>query len=224
MNKKLQIFLAQGLLLISAHAMAQTHALPTGWSLVGNDAGNDVDAVSVFGNATSPTASSSLITTVWSWDNTNGRWNFYAPSMTAAGLSTYAGSKGYGVLSTISKGDGFWVNASGNLTLNLVPSNASSGFPIMFNGISINSVAFSTDTLGCKATVTYKNVSTAALTPFLYFDIVVDGITVRQTIFTTSKLAPGATAQESKSIADSSKFLACNAFTLQFNTSASTAN
>lgn len=224
MNKKLRICLAQGLLLISAHAAAQTHALPTGWSLVGNDAGNDVDAVSVFGNATSPTASSSLITTVWSWDSTNGRWNFYAPSMTVAGLSTYASSKGYGVLTTISKGEGFWVNASGNLTLNLAPSNASSGFPILFNGISINSITFSTDTLGCKATVTYKNVDTKALTTFLYFDIVVGGITVNQTIFSTSNLAPGATAQGAKSISDGSKVLACNAFTLQFNTSASTAH
>ena len=98
-------------LLLPILSPAQTQTFPPGWSMAGNDAGAAVDASAVFGNATTPTAISSSVTTVWSWNNSLSRWNFFAPSMTAQELLTYATLKGYGVLSSIAKGEGFWVNA-----------------------------------------------------------------------------------------------------------------
>jgi uncharacterized delta-60 repeat protein len=98
-------------LLAPALASSQTQTLPQGWSMVGNDAGVAVDAGVIFGNATTPTTLSSSVITVWSWNNLLNRWNFFAPSMTPQELATYATSKGYGVLSSIAKGEGFWVNA-----------------------------------------------------------------------------------------------------------------
>lgn len=79
--------------------------------MVGNESGAAIDVVSIFGNKTTPTAISPSVTTVWSWNNSLNRWNFFAPDMTAQELSIYATSKNYGVLSSIAKGSGFWVNA-----------------------------------------------------------------------------------------------------------------
>ena len=96
---------------ITVQAIAQTNTLPTGWSMVGNDTGASIDAVSIFGNKTTPTAISARVTTVWSWNNSQSRWNFFSPGMTAQELSDYAASHQYGVLSSIAKAEGFWVNA-----------------------------------------------------------------------------------------------------------------
>jgi hypothetical protein len=109
-------------LVVMDGAVAQTHALRSGWNLVGNDSGADVNSVNVFGDTSTPNAISPQVTSIWSWDSLNSRWNFYAPNMTATALSSYASSKGYGVLSTIPKGEGFWVNATQALTLPLVVS------------------------------------------------------------------------------------------------------
>lgn len=116
LNKLVFVFVS---FFITAHAIAQTHSLPAGWSLVGNDTGAGVDPVAVFGNATTPTSVSPSVTTVWTWNNSLGQWNFFAPSMTPQALSTYAASKGYGVLSTIVQGEGFWVNAKNAVSVNL---------------------------------------------------------------------------------------------------------
>ena len=205
------------LFLFATTALAQTHSLPAGWSLVGNDNGTDVDPVSIFGNSISPTSISTSVTTVWTWDSSRSRWNFFAPSMTPSALSTYATSKGYGALSNIAKGEGFWVNASSNLTLNLSTTPPPAGFPITFNGIEMDTMSFSTVETYCVATLTYKNISTKPLSPFLYFDIIVNGITVNQAMFITSGLSPGATAQGVEYIFGR----ACGTFTLRFNTAAS---
>jgi hypothetical protein len=50
--------------------------------------------------------------TVWKWVAATGKWAFHAPSLSPADLATYAGNKGYDVLTTINPGDGFWVNAA----------------------------------------------------------------------------------------------------------------
>lgn len=105
------LFVAFMSLSIQGAAFAQTQTLPAGWSLVGNDSGTAVNVADVFGNRTTPSPISASVITVWSWNNALGRWNFFTPSMTAQELSTYAGLKNYGVLSSISKGEGFWVNA-----------------------------------------------------------------------------------------------------------------
>ncbi len=92
-------------------ASAQTQTLPQGWSMVGNDTGAAINASTVFGNATKPTAITPSVTSVWTWNNALSQWNFFAPSMTPQELSTYAASKSYGVLFSVAKGEGFWVNA-----------------------------------------------------------------------------------------------------------------
>jgi hypothetical protein len=60
----------------------------------------------------------------------------------------------------------------------------SSGFEgFVFDGIEMNGMTFSSDAVGCNAALTYTNVSTNTLSPFLYFDIVVGGVIVGDQIF-----------------------------------------
>lgn len=75
-----------------------------GWNLLGNDQDQPLAIATVFGDVRN-------VTTVWKWDVASTGWQFYAPSMDAASLQSYASGKGYGVLSTINPGEGFWVNA-----------------------------------------------------------------------------------------------------------------
>jgi hypothetical protein len=112
-------------ILIAAHANAQTHILVQGWNLEGNDNGATIDPNAIFGNATTPTTVSPNVTTVWAWDKTASIWNFFAPSMTPSALSAYAATKGYGVLTTISQGQGFWINANSAVSVNLTAPLAS---------------------------------------------------------------------------------------------------
>jgi hypothetical protein len=85
-------------------------SLVKGWNLVGNGYASDVDVTKAFGDK-------SLVTTVWKWLADKSAWAFYAPSLTSAQLQAYAQSKSYEVLSTISAGEGFWVNAAVDWTL-----------------------------------------------------------------------------------------------------------
>ena len=104
---KLSIFAGLFLPLLTS---AQTQTLPKGWSIVGNNTGATINASAVFGDVTAPTTMTPNITTVWTWNNALNQWNFFAPSMTPQELSTYAAGKGYGVLSSITKNEGFWIN------------------------------------------------------------------------------------------------------------------
>ena len=75
----LRCFILLGLL-FPALVSAQTQTLPPGWSMVGNDTGAAIDAIATFGNATKQTAISSSVTTVWTWNNSLSRWNFFRPA------------------------------------------------------------------------------------------------------------------------------------------------
>lgn len=221
MSKHWKVGSLLALCLVATDATAQTHSLTAGWSLVGNDSGTDVDPMIIFGNATSPTSISTSVHTVLSWDNPGSRWNFYSPSMTPSELAGYARSNGYGVLSTIKKGEGFWVNASSDMILNLGTSTSSPEFQgTVFDGIEMRGLTFAPDTIGCNASLTYTNVTTNTLSPFLYFDIVVGGVIIGDQIFRHLGLAPGAIVRESQYIY-SRGYLPCNTFTLQFNGAAS---
>ena len=90
---------------------AQPQTLPAGWSLMGNDTDGSIDVAAIFGTSTTPSAISPSVTTVWTWNNAQSRWNFFTPSMTSQGLFDYAVLKGYDVMTTILKGEGYWVNA-----------------------------------------------------------------------------------------------------------------
>jgi hypothetical protein len=81
--------------------------LVTGWNLV---ATGDALAPGAF------TTNVGNVTTLWAWDNVNGNWFFYAPSLAANGtMASYIQSKGYEDFGGLALGDGlgFWVNYAG---------------------------------------------------------------------------------------------------------------
>ena len=82
---------------------------------------------SVFGDTT-------RVTTVWKWDVTTTGWQFYAPTMTAQNLQTYAAGKGYGVLSAVGAGEGFWVNVKQPFTITLPNGAAVRGLDFQSGG------------------------------------------------------------------------------------------
>ena len=112
--------------------------LPSGWSLLGNSLSQTLSVSSIYGDQ-------SAITTVWKWDAVNNKWMFYAPSLDAATLQSYAAGKGYGVLSNIAPGEGYWVNVkvqqslaaqSGN-SFNLTAANLISGWNLVATGNNV---------------------------------------------------------------------------------------
>ena len=80
-------------------------ALARGWNLLGNGMDQPLEVATRFGDPAN-------VTTVWKWDVASAGWQFYAPSMDAAALQSYAADKNYGVLTSIHPGEGFWVNAA----------------------------------------------------------------------------------------------------------------
>lgn len=78
--------------------------LKSGWNLVGNGQNQPLVIATLFGDIQN-------VTTVWKWDVAKTGWQFYAPSMDTVALQSYTTSKGYGVLTSINPGEGFWVNA-----------------------------------------------------------------------------------------------------------------
>lgn len=93
-----------------------TFALPVlanlvpGWNLIGNGVDAPLDVAVAFGDATK-------VTSVWKWIQSTSKWAFYAPSMTAPNLATFAAGKGFDVLATINGGEGFWVSAKQPFTV-----------------------------------------------------------------------------------------------------------
>jgi chitodextrinase len=81
-----------------------TISLVSGWNLIGNSYNVGMDVTSLL----SDTAN---VTTVWKWLPNSTKWAFYAPTMTSQALADYVKTKGYEVLTTVSGGEGFWVNA-----------------------------------------------------------------------------------------------------------------
>jgi alpha-tubulin suppressor-like RCC1 family protein len=103
-----------------------------GWNLLGNPVNQSIAVAAKFGDA-------AKVNSVWKWDSTAAKWQFYSPSLSATELQSYAASQGYAVLSEIAAGDGFWVNAKtqadlGNLTgaaINLRQSSLSAGWNLV---------------------------------------------------------------------------------------------
>ena len=61
----------------------------------------------------------SKVTTVWKWVADGAKWAFYAPTLSGQSLLNYASNKGYDVLTTVGPGEGVWVNAQTDMTLQL---------------------------------------------------------------------------------------------------------
>jgi YD repeat-containing protein len=115
---------------ISANCMVSATFTPNviqsnlvqGWNLAGNSVEAPITVASIFNDA-------SKVVTVWKWvtaGNSAGisypAWAFYTPAQ-ADGGQAYAASKGYGFLTTINAGEGFWVNAKTPFTSPLPAGN-----------------------------------------------------------------------------------------------------
>lgn len=103
----------------------------SGWNLMGNSSSGTIDVAALFGDKTK-------VTTVWKWVGASGKWALYTPTLTDGGAS-YAAGKGYEFLTTISGGEGFWMNASAAFTAPLPAGAAvsSSSFQLMDSGWSL---------------------------------------------------------------------------------------
>lgn len=87
------------------------------------------------------------------------------------------------------------------------------GFPFDFKGVRVNSITFIPNIGFCSAKLSFTNVSGVAVSVFLYFDAIVDGITTGPFPFFAFGLAPGATAIRQYSPIP----YECGTFTFQFN-------
>lgn len=99
-----------------------------GWNLVGNSTDAAINVAATFSNA-------SQFTSIWKWIAGQNSWGFYAPGLAAqssTSLAEYATSKGYQVLTTISGGEGFWVNAAQVASVN-VTNGSAVGIPSVGN-------------------------------------------------------------------------------------------
>ena len=91
-----------------------------GWNLVGNGTDAPIDVAAAFSDANN-------FLTVWKWVSAQNAWSFYAPALAAQGgtvLADYAASKSYQMLTAISGGEGFWVNAKQAGSVNVAAGNA----------------------------------------------------------------------------------------------------
>lgn len=97
-----------GLFYLTCPAFALDIQLVGGWNLLGNPGTQTSDVATTFGSAAAPVSGvTSNVTTVWAWNPNTGRWVFYAPSLSATDLQTYAQQKGYDVLTQLPIGQGF---------------------------------------------------------------------------------------------------------------------
>lgn len=102
------------LALLASGAWAQVGLpLNAGWNLVGNGYYASVD-VATF----APVGASPNIFTIWKWLPASGQWAFYAPGFSDGGKE-YGAGRGYVFLTTIEPGEGFWINAATQTTLQL---------------------------------------------------------------------------------------------------------
>ena len=113
-------------------------SVAAGWNLLGNPVNQSIAVAAKFGDA-------AKVSSVWKWDSTAAKWQFYTPGLSAAELQSYAATQGYTVLSEISPGDGFWVNAKAQADLgtlsgaaiNLRQSSLSAGWNLVSTASAI---------------------------------------------------------------------------------------
>jgi len=108
--------------------LSATINVVSGWNLLGNSSSGALNVATVLNDKTK-------VTTVWKWVAATSKWAFYAPSLSDGGAA-YAAGKGYDFLTTVSGGEGFWVNAGAAFTAPLPAGTAvaSSAFQLMASG------------------------------------------------------------------------------------------
>lgn len=99
---------AQNVAVTGTEQTGNTLSLAKGWNLAGLPISSAISVSDIFSD-------SSKFTSIWKWEN--NQWAVYLPGETTQG--TYAASKGFNVLTTISDGEGFWVNAQTAATADL---------------------------------------------------------------------------------------------------------
>jgi hypothetical protein len=97
------------------------------------------------------------------------------------------------------------------------------GLPISFGDIDMLSFDTEAQSTSCEVKLTFRNSGSTSISPSLYFDVLdAQGVSVQQIFFSTSALAPGATAQDSEHVnAITGASSTCAGFTLRFNPNAS---
>jgi YD repeat-containing protein len=119
--------------------------LTPGWNLLGNSLNQALSVVPTFSDV-------AVVSTVWKWDIVKAGWQFYTPQLNASELQTYATSQGYGVLSVINPGEGYWVNAKVAASLGtqtgtafaLTSANLVTGWNLVATGSDVSPTAFNT--------------------------------------------------------------------------------
>ncbi|MFH1081952.1 MAG: hypothetical protein V1751_00990, partial [Pseudomonadota bacterium] len=101
---------AQNVTVTGTEETSNTMSLTSGWNLKGLAISSSITVASVFSD-------SAKFTSIWEW--ASNKWAVYLPGQTDGGAS-YAVSKGFSLLSTITPGEGFWVNAGSAQSVNLV--------------------------------------------------------------------------------------------------------
>jgi hypothetical protein len=130
-------------LLVLAEAAKPGYVVQQGWNLLGNGYDQKLQVASVYGQA-------AWVNSVWKWDAAQKRWQFYAPGMTSSALQAFVNDSGYGLLSEILPGDGYWVNANAPSTVltqtgpafELVKPQLVTGWNLVATGTAPSPLAF----------------------------------------------------------------------------------
>lgn len=150
-------------LLAAPATVTQQFSFQTGWSLSGNSLNTAMSTSEWFGTKDQPISGvSSKILSVWQWDAAAANWQFFSPSLTATELASYAKTKGYGVLSSISPGHGFWVNVSDSAGVTL--SGTLSGTPAVLTADDLPA-AWSLNSVYANSTPRNLNTSSSITPP-----------------------------------------------------------
>lgn len=143
--------------IVAGAALSFSLQVPPGWNLLGNSLNQTLSVASLYGDP-------NTVITVWKWDAANSNWQFYTPQMDAAALQSYASGKGYGVLSEIKPGEGYWVNAKAQSSANqtgdsfiLIAAGLAKGWNLVATG---NDIAPSALNANLKASVVPVDVKT----------------------------------------------------------------
>jgi hypothetical protein len=131
---------------VAGPPLSYSLSLPQGWNLLGNSLDQVLSVATLYSDPAS-------VTSVWKWDAGTSGWQFYTPQMDAATLQTYASSKGYGVLTTINPGEGYWVNAKASpspstqsgAAFALTSVSLAKGWNLVATGVDVSPSVFDTN-------------------------------------------------------------------------------
>lgn len=109
--KKSILFVLAGLTATSLSAQEYNLNVTAGWQLLGTQ--NCISDMSVFNK--------NSISTVWTYDKINNKWQIYTPSQD---LTNVAQISGFEIISTIKENTGFWVGANYDDTITIVTNDS----------------------------------------------------------------------------------------------------